>query len=42
MIRRPQDEQPSNDALPRWHHWLIAAATLFLMGIVVPIFAAFT
>ncbi|MDO7833635.1 hypothetical protein Q4610_01120 [Sphingobium sp. HBC34] len=30
-----------DDALPRWHHWLIAAATLFVMGIAVPLFAAF-
>lgn len=34
-----------NDALPdRWprlHHWLIAAVTLFVMGIIVPPFATF-
>ncbi|WP_256213464.1 hypothetical protein [Sphingobium sp. YR768] len=42
MIHWPWQEGPSNDALPRWYHWLIAAATLFLMGIAVPIFAAFT
>lgn len=28
-------------AHPRLHHWLIAAAILFLMGIIVPLFAAF-
>ncbi|MFB0872011.1 MULTISPECIES: hypothetical protein [unclassified Sphingobium] len=34
-------EQEGGNALPRWHHWLIAAGTLFLMGLIVPLFAAF-
>lgn len=30
-----------DNALPRWRHWLIALATLMLMRIFVPLFAAF-
>ncbi|WP_287388571.1 hypothetical protein, partial [Sphingobium sp.] len=38
---RPHNAPPSLHRQPRPHHWLIAAATLFLMGIAVPLFAAF-
>ena len=31
----------AHDRLPRLHHWLIAAAILFVMNIALPIFAAF-
>ncbi|MCP1468861.1 hypothetical protein J3E64_000528 [Sphingobium sp. OAS761] len=37
----PWQEGHRDDALPRLHHWLIAAVTLFVMGIAVPLFAAF-
>jgi hypothetical protein len=37
----PWQEEGATDALPRVHHWLIAAAALFVMGLVVPLFAAF-
>ncbi|BBF70463.1 hypothetical protein SBA_ch1_26630 [Sphingomonas bisphenolicum] len=38
---RPGDAPPSLHPWPRLHHWLIAAAMLFAMGIAVPLFAAF-
>jgi|GEM_PF-625666 len=28
-------------ALPRWHHWLLAALLIGAMMLVIPIFAAF-
>jgi len=38
---RPHDAPPSEQQWPRLHHWLIAAGMLFVMGIAVPLFAAF-
>ncbi|MBZ9648800.1 MULTISPECIES: hypothetical protein [Sphingomonadaceae] len=38
---RPGDAPPSLHPWPRLHHWLIATAMLFAMGIAVPLFAAF-
>jgi hypothetical protein len=40
-LRWPWDEEGTNNALPRIHHWLIAAAALFVMSHVMPLFAAF-
>ncbi|MEC3911058.1 hypothetical protein U5A82_11435 [Sphingobium sp. CR2-8] len=36
-----RNEPRDGDRFPRLHHWLIAAVTLFCMGIIVPLFAAF-
>lgn len=36
-----QAEETADRALPRWHHWLIAAILLIGMMIVTPLFAAF-
>jgi len=41
MEARPDDDNPAQSHWPRLHHWLIAAATLFVMGIAVPLFATF-
>ncbi|WP_176401088.1 hypothetical protein [Sphingobium sp. Z007] len=38
---RPDDAPLIRHHWPRLHHWLIAAAMLFAMGIAVPLFAAF-
>jgi hypothetical protein len=35
------EETRTDDRLPRLHHWVIAAVTLFVMSIAVPLFAAF-
>lgn len=35
------EEEQANRALPRWHHWLAAAAILAVMMQAVPLFAAF-
>jgi hypothetical protein len=37
----PWQDDAHADASPRLRHWLMAAAILFVMGLVVPIFAAF-
>ncbi|WP_162849040.1 hypothetical protein [Sphingobium amiense] len=34
------DDAPTH-ALPRLRHWLMAAAILFVMGLIVPVFASF-
>ncbi|MEC3949195.1 hypothetical protein [Sphingobium sp. HWE2-09] len=41
MQTGPDDNNPIQARWPRPHHWLMAAAALFVMGIVVPLFAAF-
>ena len=39
-MRLPQDGEAS-DRSPRLHHWLLAAAILFFLMLLGPLFAAF-
>ncbi|EQB02727.1 hypothetical protein L288_16270 [Sphingobium quisquiliarum P25] len=38
----PEEGRDHHLALPRLHHWLIAAALLFLLTLVVPVMAGLT
>jgi hypothetical protein len=38
----PWEQGRDDHTLPRWHHWLLAAAILMLLIMAVPIFAAFS
>lgn len=38
----PWDEDHRDNALPRWHHWLLAIVMLIVLSALMPIFAAFS
>ncbi|WP_302849061.1 hypothetical protein [Sphingobium sp. AS12] len=38
----PWDEEAHDSALPRWRHWLMAAAIVIVLSAIMPILAAFS
>ncbi|CCW18742.1 hypothetical protein EBBID32_30970 [Sphingobium indicum BiD32] len=38
----PWEQEDDDHALPRWHHWLLAATMLIVLSAVMPIVAAFS